>query len=100
MLCNKVAENFTCNGSYITRNNGWSFYFYGGWKEAEEEPNWKEKSKSLPRIPSKMAEIIINVTCTGEVPFRVLNGKQTICFRLGVLLDHLLHNVKDKVVPM
>ena len=41
LLCNKVAENFTCNGRYITCNIGWSIYFYGGWKEAEEQANQK-----------------------------------------------------------
>jgi len=25
-----VAENFTCNGSYITRNSVWSLYFLWG----------------------------------------------------------------------
>ena len=29
VVCNKVAEHFTCNGNYITRKNRWSFYFHG-----------------------------------------------------------------------
>ena len=75
LLCNKVAENFTCNGSYITCNNGWSIYCYGVGRRQRKKQTRKKKSKCSPGIPSKMAEIISNATCTGEFPFRVLNTK-------------------------